>query len=311
MSDTGYADGRCRFGPEVIQVRPGLSPADRAAVLTHELAHVVAHGPGAVRARHGPGEPALPQGLGRRRRRRAQLRARRRRPDRPPAPRPRPRHPHRRRPCLALHAGAAPPRRSPASRCFHVYPMNAQTPTPDLFATVHTVPPRPGSPSPSSASGSSASGATRRPPSARRPRPLASAASSSPGTTARCSSPSRCPRPPPSSVPRLPRRDRRRVGREPARGVPVLPPLQRPVRPRRPQPPQRERRAVEGRRDRVETTEGGRRRRRGPTRRLRRVRVRWDIHIAGRARFAVEEGALSPPLRCSGREPRHSPSEPT
>ncbi len=44
---TGYADGRCRFTPKVIEVRPGLSPADRAAVLAHELAHAVAHGPDA------------------------------------------------------------------------------------------------------------------------------------------------------------------------------------------------------------------------------------------------------------------------
>ncbi len=44
-TDTGYADGRCRFHPKVIEVRSGLSPADRAAVLTHELAHAVAHGP--------------------------------------------------------------------------------------------------------------------------------------------------------------------------------------------------------------------------------------------------------------------------
>ena len=45
--DTGYADGRCRFDARVIEVRPGLSGADRAAVLAHELAHAVAHGPDA------------------------------------------------------------------------------------------------------------------------------------------------------------------------------------------------------------------------------------------------------------------------
>ena len=44
--NTGYADGRCRFEAKVIEVRSGLSPADRAAVLTHELVHAVAHGPG-------------------------------------------------------------------------------------------------------------------------------------------------------------------------------------------------------------------------------------------------------------------------
>ena len=44
--NTGYADGRCRFDAKVIEVRDGLSPADRAAVLAHELAHAVAHGPG-------------------------------------------------------------------------------------------------------------------------------------------------------------------------------------------------------------------------------------------------------------------------
>ena len=43
-ADTGYADGRCRFAAKTIEVRPGLSPADRAAVLAHELAHAVAHG---------------------------------------------------------------------------------------------------------------------------------------------------------------------------------------------------------------------------------------------------------------------------
>ena len=47
-TDTGYADGRCRFAAKVIEVRSGLSPADRAAVLAHELAHAVAHGPDAA-----------------------------------------------------------------------------------------------------------------------------------------------------------------------------------------------------------------------------------------------------------------------
>ena len=44
---TGYADGRCRFTDKVIEVRCGLSDADRASVLTHELAHAIAHGPDA------------------------------------------------------------------------------------------------------------------------------------------------------------------------------------------------------------------------------------------------------------------------
>ena len=43
--ETGYAEGRCRFGSRTIEVRAGLSPADRAAVLCHELAHAVAHDP--------------------------------------------------------------------------------------------------------------------------------------------------------------------------------------------------------------------------------------------------------------------------
>ncbi|WP_412062118.1 ArdC-like ssDNA-binding domain-containing protein [Rubrivirga sp. IMCC45206] len=47
-TDTGYADGRCRFEAKVVEVRAGLSSADRAAVLTHELAHAVAHGPDAT-----------------------------------------------------------------------------------------------------------------------------------------------------------------------------------------------------------------------------------------------------------------------
>ena len=41
----GSADGRCRFADRVIEVRTGLSPADRAAVLAHELAHALAHDP--------------------------------------------------------------------------------------------------------------------------------------------------------------------------------------------------------------------------------------------------------------------------
>lgn len=52
--DTGYADGRCRFDRRVVEVRAGLSPADRAAVLAHELAHAVAHAPGP----DGPGADA-------------------------------------------------------------------------------------------------------------------------------------------------------------------------------------------------------------------------------------------------------------
>lgn len=44
-TDAGYSDGRCRFDAQVIEVQAGLSPADRAAVLTHELAHALAHGP--------------------------------------------------------------------------------------------------------------------------------------------------------------------------------------------------------------------------------------------------------------------------
>lgn len=44
-AETGYADGWCRFRERTIRVRPGLSPADRAAVLAHELAHALAHVP--------------------------------------------------------------------------------------------------------------------------------------------------------------------------------------------------------------------------------------------------------------------------
>ncbi len=47
-TDTGYADGRCRFDAKVVEVRSGLSSADRASVLVHELAHAVAHGPDAT-----------------------------------------------------------------------------------------------------------------------------------------------------------------------------------------------------------------------------------------------------------------------
>ena len=49
--DTGYADGRCRFADKIIEVRAGLSAADRASVLAHELAHAVAHHPGAENRR--------------------------------------------------------------------------------------------------------------------------------------------------------------------------------------------------------------------------------------------------------------------
>ena len=39
----GYADGACHFGTRTITVAAGLSSADRAAVLAHELAHALAH----------------------------------------------------------------------------------------------------------------------------------------------------------------------------------------------------------------------------------------------------------------------------
>ena len=45
--DTGYADGRCRFADKIIEVRAGLSDADCASVLAHELAHAIAHHPDA------------------------------------------------------------------------------------------------------------------------------------------------------------------------------------------------------------------------------------------------------------------------
>lgn len=43
--EAGYADGRCSFARRQIRVNPTLSPADRAAVLCHELAHALAHDP--------------------------------------------------------------------------------------------------------------------------------------------------------------------------------------------------------------------------------------------------------------------------
>jgi len=42
-TETGYADGWCRWKERVIAVRASLSGADRAAVLCHELAHALAH----------------------------------------------------------------------------------------------------------------------------------------------------------------------------------------------------------------------------------------------------------------------------
>lgn len=47
-AETGYADGRCSFAIRTITVQASLSPADRAAVLCHELAHAVAHDPSAL-----------------------------------------------------------------------------------------------------------------------------------------------------------------------------------------------------------------------------------------------------------------------
>ncbi len=44
-AETGYADGRCRFDQRLITVRSTLSGADRASVLTHEIAHALAHDP--------------------------------------------------------------------------------------------------------------------------------------------------------------------------------------------------------------------------------------------------------------------------
>ena len=45
--EAGYADGRCSFASRTITVSPALSPADRAAVLAHELCHALAHDPAA------------------------------------------------------------------------------------------------------------------------------------------------------------------------------------------------------------------------------------------------------------------------
>ena len=44
-AETGYADGRCSFSARTITLQASLSPADRAAVLCHELAHALAHDP--------------------------------------------------------------------------------------------------------------------------------------------------------------------------------------------------------------------------------------------------------------------------
>lgn len=44
-TELGYADGWCRPWDRTITVRAGLTGADRASVLTHELAHALAHGP--------------------------------------------------------------------------------------------------------------------------------------------------------------------------------------------------------------------------------------------------------------------------
>ncbi len=48
--DPGYADGRCRFDQRLVTVRSSLSGADRASVLTHEIAHAMAHAPGMGKA---------------------------------------------------------------------------------------------------------------------------------------------------------------------------------------------------------------------------------------------------------------------
>ncbi len=44
-AETGYADGRCSFASRTITLQASLSPADRAAVLCHEVAHALAHDP--------------------------------------------------------------------------------------------------------------------------------------------------------------------------------------------------------------------------------------------------------------------------
>ena len=44
-AETGYADGRCSFAGRTITLQASLSPADRAAVLCHEVAHALAHDP--------------------------------------------------------------------------------------------------------------------------------------------------------------------------------------------------------------------------------------------------------------------------
>jgi antirestriction protein ArdC len=42
-TETAYADGSCSFSTRTITVQQALSPADRAAVLCHELAHALTH----------------------------------------------------------------------------------------------------------------------------------------------------------------------------------------------------------------------------------------------------------------------------
>jgi hypothetical protein len=51
FSDLGYAAGRCAFASRTITLSPTLSGADRCSVLTHELAHAVAHAPGEAKER--------------------------------------------------------------------------------------------------------------------------------------------------------------------------------------------------------------------------------------------------------------------
>jgi antirestriction protein ArdC len=46
LAGGGYADGSCNFRTQTIKLAAGLSSADRAAVLAHELAHAIAHGDG-------------------------------------------------------------------------------------------------------------------------------------------------------------------------------------------------------------------------------------------------------------------------
>ena len=51
--ETGYCDGRCSFVLKTISVSRTLSPADRAAVLAHELCHALAHDPSGLAASGG------------------------------------------------------------------------------------------------------------------------------------------------------------------------------------------------------------------------------------------------------------------